>query len=31
MGVDEFEKIANLIGMEDYELRLNDIIFEYDE
>ena len=27
----EFKKIANLIGMEDYSLRLNDIIFEYDE
>ncbi len=27
----EFKKIANLIGMEDYSLRMNDIIFEYDE
>jgi len=27
----EFNKIAKLIGMEDYGLRINDIIFEFDE
>jgi len=27
----EFVKIAKLIGMEDYGLRINDIIFEFDE
>jgi len=27
----EFKKIANLIGMDDYELRIDSIIFEYDE
>ncbi len=27
----EFEKIAKLIGMEDYDLKINDIIFEFDE
>ena len=27
----EFHKIAMLIGMGDYSLRINDIFFEYDE
>jgi len=27
----EFEKIAKLIGMEDYDLKVDDIIFEFDE
>ena len=27
----EFNKIAKLIGMEDYGLKINDIIFEFDE
>ena len=27
----EFEKIAKLIGMEDYDLKIDDIIFEFDE
>jgi len=27
----EFDKIAMLIGMDDYSLRINDIFFEYDE
>lgn len=27
----EFRKIAKLIGMEDYGLRMDDIIFEFDE
>jgi hypothetical protein len=27
----EFNKIAKLIGMEDYSLKINDIIFEFDE
>lgn len=27
----EFNNIAKLIGMEDYVLRINDIIFEFDE
>jgi len=33
MGVwdEEFKKIAVLIGMDDYELRIDSIIFEYDE
>jgi len=33
MGVwdEEFKKIAVLIGMDDYELRIDNVIFEYDE
>ena len=27
----EFRKIAKLIGMEDYDLKIDDIIFEFDE
>jgi hypothetical protein len=27
----EFRKIAMLIGMGDYSLRINDLFFEYDE
>ena len=26
-----FRKIAKLIGMEDYDLKIDDIIFEFDE